>query len=471
MKTALIYVLWFLDMLGFKTIARKGFARFATPQHAPYVVYMGAKELIRSGQKQKAQTLLEETMDTKPTLRCGRLLMHVHIKARDYAQALNVANRLTSAEPNSPWSYFLLGDIQYFFLKDSESAFRAFETALDICQNSRSRVPIRVAYKRLCRLLEEKGRQEELVRYLEEFIELEPSNFHEHEFNVLANALSDQGERAKAKTILLKGIDSNPRSSLLRESWDRLGFNNGGELRITPMKPQNPPKGVSFDAVKTRLLTEADDPVAAIAEYVLDPAPTDVVTLSSCVAAIMEGRMFMEGIVEPGFWARALSRFVDQTDTPFAGMAPMANPSAMQALLEEIGTIRTIAAAIIGAVGKLLGQKGWFYIVAGKDAGQIDDALGCIPPYDYYSIMGPENPSALAYEIASTLGCEAAIVDACDIGVAWAVGYSQGVDPHWLEQAMVSNPAGNQEQQTPIVVVKRKKEYAGSVNRKKEVGF
>jgi hypothetical protein len=69
--------------------------------------------------------------------------------------------------------------------------------------------------------------------------------------------------------------------------------------------------------------------------------------------------------------------------------------------------------------------------------------------------MGPYEPSDLAQAISSEIGCEAAIIDANDLGVAWAVGYSSGVDAPWLEDVMSTNPAGNQEQQTPIVLVKR----------------
>ena len=163
----------------------------------------------------------------------------------------------------------------------------------------------------------------------------------------------------------------------------------------------------------------------------------------------------MEGAVEPGRLAKLLSRFVDQKDIPFGGAAPMANPLSMQVLLEEIGSVRTVFAAVLGGVGKVIHKKGWFYMLAGQDAGQIDDVLGSLPPYDYYVIMGPYEPSDLAQAISSEIGCEAAIIDANDLGVAWAVGYSSGVDAPWLEDVMSTNPAGNQEQQTPIVLVKR----------------
>jgi hypothetical protein len=126
----------------------------------------------------------------------------------------------------------------------------------------------------------------------------------------------------------------------------------------------------------------------------------------------------------------------------------------MQVLVEEVGTVRVWLAALAGVVGKLLGRKGWFYLVAGPQSALIDDVPGSLPPYDYYVIMGPADPPGLAQRVADALGCEAAVVDANDRQVAWAVGYSRGVDRRRLEVLMSDNPAGNQDQQTPVVIVR-----------------
>ncbi len=453
MGTVAVYGLWLMDVLGFKGISQNGFARRAKPEHHPYVVYMGAKRLLQSGQKVQARELLESSMKKRPSLRCGRLLMHMLIKEQDYDEALSVARRLSDLDRDNPWPYMLIGDVEYFFLKDKEAAFESFVTALEICKKFNRKNPLKVAYKRVCRLLEEKGMHNELIDHLLEFIKLESSNFHDREFHILANGLLERGQRQRAKEVLSLGIKAYPRSTLLRQDWKDLGFGLMEDLPPIPVRGKIPPSGVAIVPIKTRLLTEKDDPKQVMKEYVISPIPDDIATLSSCVAGLMEGRFFMEGAVEPGFLARFLSRFVDQKDIPFGGAAPMANPLSMQVLLEEIGSVRTVLAAIAGGVGKILGKKGWFYMLAGQDAGQIDDVLGSLPPYDYYVIMGPYDPSGLAEAISSEIGCEAAIIDANDLGVAWAVGYSSGVDASWLEDVMSTNPAGNQEQQTPIVLV------------------
>ena len=92
------------------------------------------------------------------------------------------------------------------------------------------------------------------------------------------------------------------------------------------MRGKRPPADVLLIPIKTRLFTEKDDPVQAMKEFVTQPLPGDIATLSSCVAGLMEGRIFMEGAVEPGLLAKTLSRFVDQKDIPFGGAAPMPTP-------------------------------------------------------------------------------------------------------------------------------------------------
>lgn len=461
-----IYIAWLLDVLGLKRLSRAWFAKLAGPEHPPYVVYVAAKAFISQGEIEKAKSLLAGSMMRRPSVRCGRLLMHLFIRSREYDRALEVAATLCEKSPQSPWPYLLLGDVYNFFLGCKEDAYQSYLRALEIARSGSSGVnPLKVAYKRICLLLKEQGNEDQLVEYLSEFLKLQASNFHDNEFVLLTRGLMRQGRTDEAKEVLSLGVKAYPRSGPLRELWETLGFGRKEELPPMPVRGKAPPSSVRLVPVRTRLFLEGEDPVQAMQDYVRDVAPGDIATLSSCVAGLMEGRIFMEGAVEPGFLARTLSRFVDQKNVPFGGAAPMSNPLSMQVLLEEIGSLRTLVAAFAGGLGKILGKKGWFYVIGGKDAGQIDDVLGSLPPYDYYVIMGPEDPCGLARRIASALGCEAAIVDANDLGVAWAVGYSDGVDPRWLEQVMSTNPAGNQEQQTPIVLVRKVPEIEASEPR------
>ena len=98
----------------------------------------------------------------------------------------------------------------------------SFTKALDICKKFNKKNPLKVAYKRVCRLLEERGMEDELIDHLGEFIKLESSNFHDHEFNILTNGLIDRGQREEAREILALGIRAYPRSLRLRKAWEEM---------------------------------------------------------------------------------------------------------------------------------------------------------------------------------------------------------------------------------------------------------
>jgi len=93
--------------------------------------------------------------------------------------------------------------------------------------------------------------------------------------------------------------------------------------------------------------------------------------------------------------------------------------------------------------------------VAGPEVAMIDDMPASMAPYDYFVIPGPYNSDRLAQIIKEKTGFEAAIIDANDMGIAWAVGASDGVDKKELEQFMADNPAGNEDDQTPIIIIRK----------------
>jgi len=101
----------------------------------------------------------------------------------------------------------------------------------------------------------------------------------------------------------------------------------------------------------------------------------DIITVSSCVAAICEGRFVTVDTIKPSFLARVVSQFVSHRNVPFGGAAPLANPYAMEIAIREAGALRIAFAAFIGGIGKLLGKSGWFYRIAGPQSAMIDDLL------------------------------------------------------------------------------------------------
>ncbi|MEO0085190.1 MAG: coenzyme F420-0:L-glutamate ligase [candidate division WOR-3 bacterium] len=205
-------------------------------------------------------------------------------------------------------------------------------------------------------------------------------------------------------------------------------------------------------AVKTRVLKQGDDLIAAVREYagpVLEPG--DVLTIAESPVAVTQGRAIPISRIRPGFWARLLWRFVKKV--PYG--IGLRSPWSMQCAIEEAGAPRIVRAALTGAWGKLRGRSGDFYRVAGPQVAMIDAAhtSGVKEFYDCV-ILGPREPDGTAQVLSEALGCPVAIVDANDIFGCKVVGASAGVDRALVEAAMRDNPAGQGGELTPIVVLR-----------------
>ncbi len=201
--------------------------------------------------------------------------------------------------------------------------------------------------------------------------------------------------------------------------------------------------------VKTRILTQRDDIIDAIVEYAgTDIGPDDVVTVAESVVAITQGRFKRPEDFEPCFLAKVLCRLFPQFGSVSAWHS-------MQALMEEEGQFRVLFAVIVGFLGKVVGRPGLFYQLAGEQAKLIDDVTGTIPPFDKYVVYGPKNSSQVAENIRLATGCYgAAVVDANDLKRAAVLGTSSGLKEEDFVQYILDNPFGNDDQKTPIVILK-----------------
>ncbi len=215
---------------------------------------------------------------------------------------------------------------------------------------------------------------------------------------------------------------------------------------------------VELIPVKTRILTHKDDIVDVIQKYTKgNLGPDDVVSVAESVVAITQGRAVRPEDLKPGFWARLLSRL-------FPSEGSIASWHGMQALINEEGTMRVLIAVVCGSIGKIFGQNGVFYRMAGEQARLIDDVTGTMPPYDKYIVYGPHDPNGVAEAIRQATGCfGAAVADVNDLKRAAVLGVSKGLDPKVLEKMLLDNPFGNASQKTPIVIIRN---YAKTVNSK-----
>jgi hypothetical protein len=200
--------------------------------------------------------------------------------------------------------------------------------------------------------------------------------------------------------------------------------------------------------IRTHLLTHLDNPVEVVRRYVLPHAqPGDVVAIGETPVAIMQGRFRHPTDVKPGWVASRLCYL-------FLPTSSLATACGMQSLVDLVGPARVLLAFIIGAIAKVFGKPGVFYQLAGEQARLIDDVTGTLPPYDQFIVLGPQDPQQVVDQIQSETGLAAAIVDVNDLKAVKILAASTDVTVPFLKQALIRNPAGNADEQTPIVLIR-----------------
>lgn len=212
--------------------------------------------------------------------------------------------------------------------------------------------------------------------------------------------------------------------------------------------------GINFARypVKTKLITPEDKDISLIVEEYTKKylEPKDIVFISEKAVAITQGRSYPIKDIKASKLAKFLSGHVTKTPVGIG----LGSPETMQLALEEVGKSRLLLAAFIGAVGKILGIKGLFYIIAGSGARAIDGAVPyAIPPYNTYVSKGPTNPNEVAEKIAGKIGVAVAIVDANDLGVN-ILGAIPGMDRKLVAKAIKDNPLGQTDECTPIGILR-----------------
>ena len=205
--------------------------------------------------------------------------------------------------------------------------------------------------------------------------------------------------------------------------------------------------------VKTHLITNKDDYADVVVKYAKDKMQDgDILFCSEKSVACTQNRAIPMEDIKPRKLAVTLSRYV--TKTP-AGIG-LGIPETMEMALQECGTPRILFAAFCSVVGKLLGKKGWFYIVAGPKARGIDGPTeGTIPPYDHYVVLTPDDPMGTSKRLARALGHPVAIVDINDLG-ANILGFSeQQPTLDQLAKILGDNPLGQSSECTPMGIIRK----------------
>jgi hypothetical protein len=207
------------------------------------------------------------------------------------------------------------------------------------------------------------------------------------------------------------------------------------------------PDGLVAIPVRTRLIVAGDDLAALMREALHGLArPGDVVAVAETAVAIAQGRFIGAETIRPSRLARVLARRADP-------MATINQPESLQLVIDQVGAWRVLGAALLQVAGRAVGRRGVFYTLLGEAIAAIDGYTGTLPPYERAIVLGPAEPDRVSAELAAALDLHVAIVDANDLRRAKALGASPGVVRDALETALLGNPAGNGDEQTPLVIL------------------
>ena len=207
--------------------------------------------------------------------------------------------------------------------------------------------------------------------------------------------------------------------------------------------------------IKTHLITNEDD-IIDVAEKYGSPVLAksgDVLFISEKIVACSQGRAIPLKDIKPRPLAYKLSNYV--TKTPHG--IGLGMPETMECALQEVGVLRILFAAAISVIGKkIFKKKGWFYNVAGYRARSIDGPChNTIPPYNQYVVLGPLKPEKVAQQIKERIGYDVCIVDINDLEGQILGASSKNLDKDLYARILKDNPLGQDDQQTPMGIIRK----------------
>lgn len=208
------------------------------------------------------------------------------------------------------------------------------------------------------------------------------------------------------------------------------------------------PEGLVAIPVRTPLVRQGEDLVDLIARMVSGIArPGDVLAISETAVAIAQGQAVPAEYVRPSRIAYFLSQRA-------GALATVNQPESLQIVIDQVGAGKVLFASAMHAAGRLFGRRGMFYEIMGEAITAIDGYTGTLPPFERTIVFAPQNPDAFSQSVYERTGIACTVVDANDLEKAKVLGASTHVNRTNVEYALLSNPHGNGDEQTPIVVLK-----------------
>lgn len=207
-------------------------------------------------------------------------------------------------------------------------------------------------------------------------------------------------------------------------------------------------------AIKTRFINRGENYIDIIEEYIKPIyADGDIVSISEKIIAMCQNRVVHRDELRISGLAKFLSKFATRTS---AGVG-VGDVLKMQYAINTVGASKVLWASVAAAAMKMLGKKGVFYEIVGREVSGLDGFNA--DAWDEYADIGiliPENPCGVCNEIKDKLGINCMIVDANDLGQE-ILGWSNGIDlsEQDLRALIRDNPAGQGKQRTPLILIRQ----------------
>jgi hypothetical protein len=215
--------------------------------------------------------------------------------------------------------------------------------------------------------------------------------------------------------------------------------------------------GADYERIPVRThLIHVKEPLEPVFDAYVRPAlrPGDWLAVSEKFVTISQGRVIHHSVVRPGLLARLLVKGVQK----HPGDVGWSDPRKMQVAIMQAGWWRMLFAMIVGTFTRFaLRRRGDFWRVAGHRVSEIDGFNpSTVKPFDEFAMLGPADPDAAARELAAHVGAPVAIVDANNINVE-VLGTSADfpVGREVVREVLLDNPLGQNDELTPIIVVRR----------------
>jgi tetratricopeptide (TPR) repeat protein len=396
-------------------------------------------ERDEAGAERAARAALAVGGDTRLA---SSALAEVLLRRNEIDAALDVLEAEARRHPEIPWYELTIADALVEAGREDAALARLEAVA--------TREPLRRhALKRLSRLTLGAGDRDAARRWFTELVSIAPNYLvYASDYVTLAELELAAGDEDAARETLRKGAAIYPRNAALRRMRaERFGEEEPlGRPNVAPVSEEG--VGAQRIPVRTPMITSRTGLLPVVDEATRElRRPGDVIAIGESPSAAGQSRLVPLELVSAGPLARVLSRFV-------GSIGPLHSPEGMQGAIMEAGRTRVLAGTAAAVAGKLARRRGWFYRVAGPGTAMIDDVAAAMPPHDHHIVFGPRAPRELATELAEGLGCGVAIVDANHLTGAWVVGASPGVDEAWVKAALMDNPAGNEDEQTPVVILR-----------------